>query len=254
MRGVWPADGSVLQIHFMARQGEGRTLESLATGLSADLVRRGLPHFVGVGVRYGADGELPELHPSEEAALGTRAIDRRRRHFALGRAAARDALAELGLLQIAVGRGAAGEPVWPAGVVGAISHSGDVALALAGWQRDYAGLGVDIEELSRGPTARAARLICRPSEMEWVDVEAGTERLLMLFSAKEAVFKAVYPIERVWLGFGDAELTWVGERGAFEARLLKSPGAGYPVGSVLEVNCSVTATQVVSTTFCTPVR
>src|SRR5207302_4736791 len=105
---------------------------------------------------------------------------------------------------------------------GAISHSGEVAIALVGREDEYAGLGVDVEELSRDLNTRIARLVCRPAEMEWVDVAAGTERLIMLFSAKEAVFKAVYPIERVWLGFSDAELTWRAERGLFEAQLLKS--------------------------------
>jgi 4'-phosphopantetheinyl transferase EntD len=217
--------------------------------LSADLVRRGLPHRVGVGIRYASADEAPPLHASEEALLGTRAVERRRLSFALGRAAARDALAELGVDDAGVGRGAAGEPLWPPGIVGAISHAGDVAVGLVGRADEYLGLGVDVEELSRGPSTRTARLVCRPNEMDWVDVESGTQRLMMLFSAKEAVFKAVYPIERIWLGFGDAELTWRGERGMFEARLLKSPGTALPVGAVLDVYCTVTTTQVLSTTF-----
>jgi len=170
--------------------------------------------------------------------------------FALGRAAARDALADLGVAAVAIGRGPAGEPIWPMNIVGAISHAGDVGIALAGRASDYAGLGVDVEELSRGMSARAARLVCRPGEMDWVDVESGSERLTMVFSAKEAVFKAVYPLERVWLGFGDAELTWRAERGLFEARLLKSPGVRLPVDSVLEVYCTITGGLVLSTTYC----
>ena len=99
----------------------------------------------------------------------------------------------------------------------------------------------------RGPTARAARLVCRPSEMAWADPEAGTQRLTMLFSAKEAVFKALYPIEHVWLGFADAELTWRADHDAFEASMLKSAGAGYPVGFRLSVNCTVGDAWVLST-------
>jgi 4'-phosphopantetheinyl transferase EntD len=220
--------------------------------LTPEQVRRGLQRPVGLGIRYRADRGLPPLRPIEEEALGPRAVERRRLSFALGRAAARDALSELGVEDVAIGRGTAGEPLWPPGIVGAISHAGEVAIAVVGRRIDYAGLGVDVEELSRGPSPRAARLICRPREMEWVEVDAGTERLAMLFSAKEAVFKAVFPIERVWLGFSDAELTWRSERGVFEARLLKSPGAGYPVGSILEVQCTLTATQVLTTTSFVP--
>src|SRR5918911_5685786 len=213
-------------------------------GLTPRDVRRGLPRPVGVGIRRSSDGPAPGVFPGEEDILGPRALEQRRTYFALGRAAARDALAELGLPEVVIGRGPAGEPLWPDGIVGAISHAGDAAVAVVGRNTDYAGLGVDVEELARGPSARAARLVCRPSEMEWADVEAGTRRLTMLFSAKEAVFKAMFPMSRVWLGFADAELAWVAERCGFDARLLKSAGPGYPAGSVVIVNCALTDRQV----------
>ena len=219
-------------------------------GLDAEDVRRGMPYPVGAAIRRVADGMVPAVWPGEEEALGPRAIERRRTYFALGRAAAREALAEIGVPGVAIGRGSAGEPVWPEGIVGAISHAGETAIALVGRNTDYAGLGVDVEELARGPSARAARLVCRPAEMEWVDAESGTRRLTMLFSAKEAVFKAVFPIARVWLGFADAELEWVAGRCGFDARLLKSVGPCYPVGSVVRVYCTVTPTQVLSTAYC----
>ena len=218
--------------------------------LTVEDVHRGLPWPVGVGIRTVSEGEVPTLWPGEEELLGPKALERRRAYFALGRAAARDALAVLGIAPVALGRGTAGEPLWPEGIVGAITHAGDTAVALVGRKTDYAGLGVDVEELARGPSARAARLICRPTEMEWADVESGTRRLTMLFSAKEAVFKAVFPMARVWLGFADAELTWVAERCGFDARLLKSAGTKYPQGSLVSVFCTLTDTQVLSTAYC----
>jgi 4'-phosphopantetheinyl transferase EntD len=169
--------------------------------------------------------------------------------FALGRAAARDALRQLGVDAVAIGRGTGGEPLWPAGVVGAISHSRDLAVAVAARRADYVGLGLDVEELARGLPVRAARLVCRPSEMAWIEEGSATERLTMLFSAKEAIFKALYPIERVWLDFADADLTWRGDRGAFEARVLKSVGQTYPVDFLLEVNCRLVGGHVLSTAF-----
>ncbi|HEY2595923.1 MAG TPA: 4'-phosphopantetheinyl transferase superfamily protein [Chloroflexota bacterium] len=226
-------------------------MQTLAGRLTAAHIRRGLPmpSRVGVGIRYVSEmgATPPPLHAHEEGLLGPQAIPRRRVFFALGRAAARDALRELGIEDVGIGRGEGGEPVWPTGVVGAISHSPDVAVAVVGRLTDYAGLGIDVEEPTRGPTPRAARLVCRPAEMAWADPESGTKRLTMLFSAKEAVFKALFPIERVWLGFADAELTWRAEREAFDARVLKSVGAGYPEGFQLEVNCTVGNGWVLST-------
>ena len=219
----------------------------------AEIARRGMPYPIGVGIRHRTEG-MQALHALEEQSLGPKAVERRRLYFSLGRAAARDALAELGIYGVAIGRGPSGEPLWPAGIVGAISHAGDLAIAIVGEDSHYAGLGIDFEQLSRGMTARAARLICTPAEMDWADPEAGTTRLTMLFSAKEAIFKALFPIEGVWLGFGDAELTWHPERSAFEARLLKTASAAHPPGAVLEVRCSVVGADVLCTTYALPGR
>ncbi|MGI9147809.1 MAG: 4'-phosphopantetheinyl transferase family protein, partial [Chloroflexota bacterium] len=214
--------------------------------------RRGLPAPVGVGIRCGSDGVLPALYLAEERCLGPNAAERRRFFFALGRAAARDALAELGVAAVAIRRGSAGEPVWPDGIVGAITHTGDLAVAIAGWRSDYAGLGVDLEQLSPGLSARAARLVCTPLEMAWVGEAGASSRATLLFSAKEAVFKALYPIERIWLGFGDAELEWHADRSAFEAHLLKCASASHPAGSRLQVASTLTDAQVLSTTYALP--
>jgi enterobactin synthetase component D len=227
-----------------------------AMNLSAEDVRRALPFPVGIGIRRGVDGGLPALFALEEGCLGPNTAQRRRFFFMLGRAAARDALGELGVASVAIGCGAGGEPLWPAHIVGAISHTGDLAIAIVGRQTDYAGLGVDIERLSPGLSARAARLVCTPSELAWIGdgvdgEQEGTRRRTMLFSAKEAVFKATYPIERVWLGFSDAELTWHAEQSAFEARLRKQVSAVHPVGAVLQVPCTLTEAEVLSTTFAT---
>jgi 4'-phosphopantetheinyl transferase EntD len=192
---------------------------------------------------------MPPLYPGEDDVLGPRAVPQRRMLYAQGRAAARDALQQLGVAPVAIGRGAGGQPLWPEGLVGSISHTRSVAVALVGWRCDYAGLGVDVEELGRGVDARIARLVARPAEMAWVNPEAGLERLIMLFSAKESVFKALYPVEQVWFGFSDAELIWDAERQAFLAELQRTLGEHYPVGSRLEVPCTLGADWVCSTAF-----
>jgi 4'-phosphopantetheinyl transferase EntD len=279
-------------------------------GLVAEDARRGVPFAVGVGLRREGDGPVPALFAVEEACLSPRVAERRRFFFTLGRAAARDALSELGVAPVGIGCGPGGEPLWPDGIVGAISHTGDLAIAIVGWRTEYAGLGVDVEQLTPGLSERGARLVCAPSEIAWAaegDVrspnrhagpnrpESQTEpdsqtgpgsqrgpdgqtgpgsqmglvrptrsnearpddleldqagvRRTMIFSAKEAVFKATYPIERVWLGFGDAELTWVPSRSGFDARLRKQASQFLPIGAVLQVQCSLTPTQVLSTAY-----
>ena len=221
-----------------------------AMQLTAEVVRRGLPLPVGVGLR-NVRGAVPAMYSSEEEGLGPRAVPERRKLFALGRAAARDALTELGLSAAAIPRDPDGAPQWPAGIVGAISHTRAMAVAVVGRRADYIGVGVDLEELDRGIREDVARLVCRPAEMDWVRGGNGSDRLIMLFSAKEAIFKALYPIERVWLGFFDAELTWDAERDLFLARVLKRFGAGYQAGFGLEVRCAVGENWVLTTAHVT---
>jgi 4'-phosphopantetheinyl transferase EntD len=220
----------------------------------AEDARRGMPHAIGVGIRRTTSGEpVPRLEPEEEQLLGPRAAQRRRVHFALGRAAARDALAELGMEPAPIGRGAGGEPLWPDGIVGTISHSGDMAMAIVGRESHYAGLGMDVEQLAPGLSARATRLVCTPAERAWLPMGPDVWRT-MLFSAKEAVFKALFPIEQVYLGFGDAELTWLPDICAFEARLLKNAGAAHPVDSALRVYCTLAEREVLSVTYALAAR
>lgn len=215
------------------------------------------PWPVGAAVRRDGDGGPLRLFPEEEAALSSRAVPRRREHFTLGRAAAHAALAALGAPVSPVRRGEKGEPLWPVGFTGAITHTEGVAAAVVGRDKQYAGIGVDIEPLEPGLTARAARLVCTDAENAWVhesetDEASGTRatvRRTMLFSAKEAIFKALFPVERVWLGFLDAELRWRPEAGELEATLLRAAGARYPAGYRLRVACRTTDRFVLTATY-----
>ena len=89
-------------------------------------------------------------------------------------------------------------------------------------------------------------MVCRPAEVDWVDADPGTLRRTLLFSAKEAIFKALYPIESVWLGFADAELAWDEGRGGFRGRILKRVGAGYGAGLEVFIACATTPTAILS--------
>jgi hypothetical protein len=126
-----------------------------------------------------------ELHPAE-AALVTGAPPERRQDFALGRLAARRALARLGAPPAPVlARGPV--PVFPLGVAGSISHCSGVAVALAGRRPPLAAVGVDVA-LAELP-ARAARLVCGRRERSWVAADTAGRRLVQVFAAKEAVVK-----------------------------------------------------------------
>jgi len=186
--------------------------------------------------------ETYPLHPEEEKLVSPKAIEKRRRQFMLGRAAAHKALAQiLGPDRIPILKTERGEPLWPQGIVGAITHSGDTAIAAVARSGEVSGIGIDLEQADRNVSFGISRHICTSSEMEWVKQdEASTDRRLkMIFSAKESIYKALYPIEKVELGFMDADLIWDPLLKVFRGKLLKSAGKGYPSGLDFIVGCKL---------------
>jgi 4'-phosphopantetheinyl transferase EntD len=169
--------------------------------------------------------EVP-LYDEELLAIG-RAVDKRRREFVTGRACARQALARLGFRPCSVPSGARGEPVWPQGVVGSITHCrGYVACAVA--PRAFLGaVGIDAEPHEPLSGEILPEIVTPVENRRVTDLSAAWPDVhwdRVWFSAKEAVYKAWFALTRRWLGFHDAEVTLDGVNGRFVAQLLV-PGA-----------------------------
>ena len=69
---------------------------------------------------------------------------------------------------------------------------------------------------------------------------------MMVFAAKEALFKALYPLERVWFGFQAASLRWDDGAGRFTAALKEPVAAAWPAGATLPIRCEVHGELVVA--------
>jgi 4'-phosphopantetheinyl transferase EntD len=159
----------------------------------------------------------------EEEQVIADSVEKRRREFVTGRACAHEALERLGVAPTPVLPGRKGEPRWPAGVVGSITHcEGYRACALARVE-DLASLGIDAEPDGPLPAGLLSD-IALPSERRWIGATAGLrpecnwDRLL--FCVKESIYKAWFPLTEAWLGFEDAVVTIDPRRGTFFARLL----------------------------------
>lgn len=148
------------------------------------------------------------LYPEEEAVI-TRAVDKRRREFTTGRHCARQALTALGVSPGPLPRGERGAPVWPAGVVGSLTHCDGYRAAAVAHRSEVTSLGVDAEPHARLPDDVLGG-VTLPAER---DALAGLERRhprlhwdRLLFSAKESVYKTWFPLTGAWLGFEEAEV------------------------------------------------
>jgi 4'-phosphopantetheinyl transferase EntD len=187
------------------------------------------------------------LHELEEQALGPAASPRRRRDFTLGRAAARQALAGTGFpVPAPVLRGEQREPLWPQGIVGSISHQGGYGVAAVAWQQDIPAVGIDIQAIEDRYTDDLIARFADPDEFDWVrsDPNRRTERAVKLFSAKESVFKALYPLGRVWFAFDVAHLTPRADELGFTAAV-RLPALSRAVIR-LEVGVAVSGTFVIT--------
>jgi enterobactin synthetase component D / holo-[acyl-carrier protein] synthase len=188
-----------------------------------------------VTVETFGDDHAARLFPEEEAVIA-KAVDKRRMEFTTARACARAALARLGEPPAPILPGLRGAPQWPEGVVGSITHCDGYRAVAVARLRDVATLGLDAEpneELPEGVLdvialegegARLAELSATEPGVCW-------DRLL--FSAKESVYKAWFPLARRWLDFKEADIVIDPLRRTFAARLLV-PGPPV-VGSPLTV-------------------
>ena len=144
---------------------------------------------------------------------------------AAGRACVARALAELGVPGRQVGTGSLGQPVWPDGVVGSITHGAGVAAAALSTAPTIRALGIDVEGL-RPLRPGVAHRVCAPEEVSALveAIESGPRirdlepratavdvAAIVAFSAKESLYKASSVlVHRPRVGFRDVAVTMVG--------------------------------------------
>ncbi|MFE2519054.1 4'-phosphopantetheinyl transferase family protein [Streptomyces mirabilis] len=187
-----------------------------------------LPDSVVAVESFGDDGaDQAPLYP-EEFAVVAQAVRTRRREFAAVRACARRAMAKLGVPPQPLLPGERGAPVWPAGLAGSMTHCDGYCAAALVRATDLVSLGIDAEP--HGPLPNGVLdVVSLPRERERLVLLAAQQPAVhwdrLLFSAKESVYKAWFPLTGKWLGFEEADIEVHADPGAvhcghFRAELL----------------------------------
>jgi len=159
------------------------------------------------------------LLPEESAQLGL-AIESRIREFTTARSCARRALGKLGLHPGPILRGPNREPLWPPGVVGSITHCKGFHAAVVARLSDLLAVGIDAEIHDELP-AGVLEHVCFEPEISWLaKAPKGVHWDRVVFSAKESVYKAWFPLTHQWLRFEDVAVFFRPTEGTFIARLL----------------------------------
>jgi 4'-phosphopantetheinyl transferase EntD len=174
-------------------------------------------------VEAGPEAWVAPLTPEDERAM-EKAVARRRREFAAGRWCAGTALEQLRVTDPHVGRGPHGSPMWPAGIVGSITHCAGYCAAAVAHSDVVDALGIDAEVIQT--IDAIARRVCSPEEMAALPRLPGIDASLVAFSAKEATFKAWYPLTARMLSYHDISVSLDARMRTFTARLVDPGAAG----------------------------
>ncbi|MFK2899368.1 4'-phosphopantetheinyl transferase superfamily protein [Dyella jejuensis] len=139
------------------------------------------------------------------------AVPKRKREYLAGRLCASEALMRAGYPQpYFPAMGTDRLPVWPQGWLGSISHSGNYATAAVVRQECHLLLGIDIQQQVSEKTMHAVQyLIAKPEELSLIEGLDDSRRLTLIFSAKESLYKTLYPQVRRIQEFDAAKLVQV---------------------------------------------
>jgi len=188
-------------------------------GDSADL--RLLQPLFPAGVHSVFSANPPQdfpLYPDEQRTTA-RMAPQRYRDFCHGRACGRLALEHLGWPDCPIPVGEHREPVWPDGVVGSLSHTGHCAAAVVAPAARIWAVGIDLEPWEPLPAEILTR-ICRPEEIHRLRSGEAPDhhQAKIIFSAKESLYKCLWPHLRTFISFHEMEIMLAGEKQSWTAK------------------------------------
>ncbi len=169
----------------------------------------------------------PGLTPlPEEEPLIAKSVAKRRDEFITVRHCARIALGQLGVPPVPILKGDKGEPCWPDGVVGSLTHCTGYRGAVVGRSGAVRSVGIDAEPHDVLPNGVLDAITLEEERHEIAALPDGLHWDRILFCAKEATYKAWFPLTKRWLGFEDALIVFdfdppgVGAAGVFVSQIL----------------------------------
>jgi 4'-phosphopantetheinyl transferase EntD len=155
----------------------------------------------------------PGLAPlPDEEPLIAKSVQKRRNEFITVRYCARLALEQLGQPVAPILKGDKGEPCWPDGIVGSLTHTAGFRGAVVGRRAQVRSVGIDAEPHDILPDGVLDAVSLPDERAEIKALPDGLHWDRILFCAKEATYKTWFPLTKRWLGFEDAHITFSGER------------------------------------------
>lgn len=180
--------------------------------------------------------------------LSSAASTKRRNEFYSGRWCAVQCLIQKNINNFAIQIGEDRAPIWPKGIIGSISHSDRLAAALVDKNTDCVAIGLDIQPLSPETLAEDLKdTILHPLEITRFNHEFDAKIFDLIFSAKETLFKALYPSCSVFFDHQEAEVFKIDvSQNTLKIRLLRPLGKTWHKNQVFEINFDYISGELVT--------
>jgi 4'-phosphopantetheinyl transferase EntD len=162
---------------------------------------------------------ISRLLPSERKAIQSSAI-KRQQEYATARILARAAMRSMGFPESEILNRPDRSPIWPDGLVGSLSHCDSYAMVVLGSCDKVLSAGCDIEPDLPLP-CEVVEHILLPEEIDGLDRPSDSR---LIFSAKEAFYKAQYSLTGTYLDFKDVTVCLYQQRKCFSVKLNKPAG------------------------------
>ena len=180
-----------------------RACQRISCRLSERIIHQ-IPHDICLVSTNDIDYQ-DDLFPVEEEYIG-RAIAKRKLEFQLGRKCARKALQFFNVDPCPIPAGTNREPIWPRGYVGSITHCEGFYAAAVAKDTTYHSLGIDAE-LNRIIPFEIRDQILTNTEKSWYSSDCYNDKTdVLIFSAKESIFKCLYPLLNHYIDFLEIDL------------------------------------------------
>jgi 4'-phosphopantetheinyl transferase EntD len=166
------------------------------------------PYVAHTAMRLLEEGELPTQIELPLRLSG--AAPRRQLEYLSGRLCAQRALQILGAPVTEIPGARDGRPIWPAGFTGSITHTARNSYSAVASLGKVVSLGIDAEELISAEVAtQIIPLITDRQEYRRLERTSASPELVatIVFSAKEAIYKCLYPFVGFRFDFTDVEMT-----------------------------------------------
>ncbi len=184
------------------------------------------PDFISFYCSQNNHNKEFRLLSEEHAVAESFGSKKRRDEFTLGRICAHRALSKFDLESVPILRNSENrEPCWPNSVWGSITHSAGFAAVAVGLKKEINGIGIDLESFSSSLDIKISRHVCVDSELEWLEslsTKQARRALRIIFSAKESIFKCLYPRTKTYFSFKDAVVSVNDDENKFSFKILKS--------------------------------